>query len=101
MTRGIVYLLVATLLASCVGRPEPDATGEDIYIQLCSNCHGSDLGGGVGPSLGAGSNAAGQPDDFLLATIHDGRGRMPSFRNTLDDGQIDRLIDYLRSEQGK
>ena len=89
------------VLAACVGTPEPDATGEEIYLQLCSRCHGDHLEGGIGPSLGLGSNAADQPDLFLEITIRDGRGRMPSFSSVLDDAQLDRLIAFLREEQGK
>ena len=98
--RRVAALSAALALTSaCVGRPAPDAGGEEIYLQLCSNCHGDDLGGGVGPSLGAGSNAAGQPDEFLRLTITEGRGRMPSFSSTLDQGQVARLIEYLRQVQ--
>lgn len=92
--------LALLVLVGCVGRPAPDATGQHIYEQVCSNCHGADLNGGVGPALGQGSNAADQNDDFLRLTISEGRGRMPSFRSTLDDAQIERVIGYLREEQG-
>lgn len=95
----IVLLVVA---AGCTGRPADDATGEEIYLQLCSNCHGDDLGGGaVGPALGSDSTAAEHPDTFLEATILDGRGRMPSFRSSLDDDQLGRLIGYIREVQGR
>lgn len=92
----IVLLLVA---AGCTGRPATDATGEEIYLQLCSNCHGDDLGGGLGPALGPGSTAEDQPDTFLEVTILDGRGRMPSFRTSLDDDQLEQLIGYIREVQ--
>ena len=95
-----LLIVLCVLVASCVGVPEPDATGEEIYLQLCSRCHGDDLGGGIGPPLGPGSNSAGQPDEFLVITIEHGRGRMPSFSSVLDDQQIKRLIDFLREEQG-
>lgn len=94
----IVLLVVA---AGCTGRPADDATGEEIYLQLCSNCHGDDLGGAVGPALGSDSTAAEHPDTFLEATILDGRGRMPSFRSSLDDDQLGRLIGYIREVQGR
>lgn len=98
--RRVLALSLGLVMASaCVGRPAPDAGGEEIYLQLCSNCHGDDLGGGVGPSLGPGSNAAGQPDEFLRVTITEGRGRMPSFSSTLDQDQVERLIQYLRQVQ--
>jgi len=100
MMRRLVILAMAGALASaCVGRPQLDAGGEEIYLQLCSNCHGDQLEGGIGPALGPGSNAADQPDSFLRVTITDGRGRMPSFASSLSEVQVDRLIEYLREAQ--
>lgn len=96
----VLFLLLA-LAAGCTGRPAADATGEEIYQQLCSNCHGDDLGGAIGPDLGPGSVTAGHPDTFLESSILDGRGRMPSFRSSLDDDQLMRLITYIREVQGK
>ncbi|MEX0796098.1 MAG: cytochrome c [Acidimicrobiia bacterium] len=96
-----LLFLLLVVAAGCTGRPAADATGEEIYLQLCSNCHGDDLGGGVGPALGSGSPAAEHPDTFLEASIVDGRGRMPSFRSSLDDDQLGRLIRYIREVQGR
>jgi mono/diheme cytochrome c family protein len=73
--------------------------GEEVYAQLCSNCHGEDLSGGVGPALGPGSNAASEPDEFLEFTIVNGRGRMPSFESSLNEAQLDRLVTYIREAQ--
>ncbi|HEY6634046.1 MAG TPA: cytochrome c [Acidimicrobiia bacterium] len=91
--------LLLLLTACSVGRPAEDATGEEIYAQLCSNCHGDDLSGGVGPALGPGSAAEGESDEFLEFTIVNGRGRMPSFESSLDDTQLDRLVGYIREVQ--
>ena len=99
MKRRVTLAVLGILVSACVGRPEADAGGEEIYLQLCSNCHGDQLEGRVGPALGPGSNAATQPDEFLRLTINDGRGRMPSFSSTLSDGQVDRLVNYLREAQ--
>lgn len=94
-------LLVTVLLTACsVGRPAEDATGEEIYAQLCSRCHGAELqGAAAGPPLGPGSNSAEEPDEFLEFTIMNGRGRMPSFSSSLNDNQLDRLIAYMREVQ--
>ncbi len=89
-------LLIAT---SCVGRPAEDASGADIYQQLCARCHGEGLEGGTGPPLGQGSNSAEQPDTFLVSAITRGRGRMPSFGTVLSDPQLERLIAFLRDSQ--
>lgn len=97
-SRHTVSLLL--LLTACsVGRPPEDATGEEIYAQLCANCHGDDLSGGVGPALGPGSASVGESDEFLEFTIVNGRGRMPSFESSLDDAQLDRLVGYIREVQ--
>ena len=101
MKLSYVLILLLVVVAGCTGRPPAEATGEEIYAQLCSNCHGDELGGGIGPPLGPGSASAGHPDTFLEVTIVDGRGRMPSFRSSLDDDQLVRLIGYIRKVQGQ
>lgn len=97
--RWPVIAAVALLSACGVGRPPEDAAGAEIYSMLCTNCHGADLEGGIGPPLGPGSNSADQPDSFLETTIEHGRGRMPSFSSVLSDDQLGRLIDYIRQVQ--
>lgn len=95
--RALAVLVLA--LAGCGSDISADATGAEIFSLACARCHGSDLGGGIGPALGPGSNAAEQPDDFLRTTVTRGRGRMPSFSRTLSDDQVERLIGYLRDQQ--
>jgi mono/diheme cytochrome c family protein len=87
-------------LVGCVARPGPDATGEEIFEQVCARCHGAAMTGGIGPALGPGSDAAQQPDEFLVQTITEGRGRMPSFSLKLSDEQIARVVSYIREVQG-
>lgn len=99
MWRRLGALLLAFLAVSCVGRPPPEATGTEIYEQVCARCHGDDLSGGLGPALGPESSSAEQDAEFLRLTIAHGRGRMPSFRNTLTAEQIDRVIEFIRSKQ--
>jgi mono/diheme cytochrome c family protein len=87
------------VLVACTSPPAPDASGEEIYLELCARCHADDLSGGIGPAVGSGSNSAIQPDSFLALTITRGRGRMPSFGSVLDQAQVDRLVAYIRQEQ--
>lgn len=75
------------------------STGRELYDQVCANCHANDLSGGIGPALGAESEVADRDDEYYRVTISRGRGRMPAFGSTLTDEQIQRVIDYLRSEQ--
>lgn len=91
--------LVLSLAACGVGSVPDGATGEQIYRANCANCHGLELEGLIGPALGPGSNAAAQPDSFIETTVLHGRGSMPSFRSTLEDDQIGRLIEYIRQAQ--
>lgn len=97
--RRLLVGLAALALTAC--GPDESATGADIYVQVCARCHAADLSGGVGPALGPGSSAAEQTDEFLVQTITDGRGRMPSFRQTLSAEQIERVVGFLRQEQGQ
>lgn len=93
-------LLALTLMVGACNTPPEDATGEEIYTQLCMRCHGAALGGGsVAPALGPGSDAAAEDDEYLEFTIRNGRGRMPSF-DSLSDAQVDRLIAHIRKAQG-
>lgn len=90
--------VLALVLGACSGVPE-EATGPEIYALSCARCHGSQLEGGVGPALGVGSNAAGQPDEYLVTTISRGLGRMPSFSGTLTEDQILAVVAFVRDEQ--
>lgn len=101
MRRTVTTLALVTALAGCtLGGPADDATGEEVYAELCARCHGGDLGGGVGPALGPGSNSAEESDEYLEFTILNGRGRMPSFPS-LTAQQVDRLVTYMREVQGQ
>ena len=96
--------------------PDP-ALGEALMGQVsvpCTQCHGPDLSGGVGPSL-LGVNegpvsenlqdlAAEHPDDWIALWI-DGttpetegidRMGMPAFGGELDPHEIDSIVEYLR-----
>lgn len=101
MRRVVVAAAAALALVGCdFGAPPEDATGSEIYAQLCARCHDADLSGGVGPALGPGSVAAQEGRDYMEFTIRNGRGRMPSF-SSLSDEQMSRLLEYLLEEQGE
>ncbi|MGD2060538.1 MAG: cytochrome c [Acidimicrobiia bacterium] len=101
MKRSVVSLILLMALTGCaLGGPAEDASGEEIYAELCARCHGADLGGGVGPALGPGSNSANETDEYLEFTIVNGRGRMPSFPS-LSQQQVDRLIAHIREVEGQ
>lgn len=99
--RSAISMALVALAASACVSVDDSATGSEIYDQICSRCHGSQLEGGVGPALGAGSAAADRDDEYWTQTITRGRGRMPAFRSTLTDEQIQRVIDFAREQQGQ
>lgn len=97
--RLVVAVAVSIAMAACIDEVPPDASGEQVYAKVCARCHGADLGGGIGPALGAGSRAAARPDSYYQVAITRGIGRMPSFRSTLDEEQVARVIEYIRARQ--
>ncbi|CAN5889948.1 hypothetical protein BH23ACT5_BH23ACT5_03200 [soil metagenome] len=97
--RSAAVALAAWAVAGCVDRVPEGASGREIYLEVCARCHAPDLSGGIGPAIGPGSVSAGHPPEFLESVIVEGRGRMPSFAQTLSDAQIATVVDYIRREQ--
>ena len=95
--------VLALVMAACGGPDLPeDATGEEIYVQMCARCHGSDLRGGTGVALvGEGANSIDKPESYLVQSIYAGIGRMPAFRRTLTDDQILRVARHIMQQQGR
>lgn len=70
-----------------------DAKAADIFGQKCQGCHGERGQGGNGPSL---NRVAGDSDDSVFKTIHDGRGRMPAFGKQMTEAQLKELVAYVK-----
>ncbi|HKV26374.1 MAG TPA: pyrroloquinoline quinone-dependent dehydrogenase [Candidatus Acidoferrum sp.] len=78
----------------------PENTPKAVYLSQCSVCHGEKMMGSppAMPSLaGVGKRLTPQQ---IGATIRNGKGRMPAFRN-FDDGELYALIDFLVSGESK
>ena len=99
---GIVAVL-AVLLYACGGGGVPeDATGKEIYVQVCARCHGEDLRGDIGlPLVGEDARLIDKPERYFVQSISAGIGRMPSFRGTLSDEQILTVTRYVMGQQGR
>ena len=97
-------------------KPDREA-GRDHYLQSCWQCHGETgkgdgpasaaMAGGV-PSLAplfaatAGGPLPGPEMDRLVALVLDGKGRMPAYRENMDQHQARRILLYLGDAvQGK
>ncbi len=72
------------------------ATAAEIYPQKCAGCHGDKGQGGRGPTL---TKLANDPDDELYNTIHNGKGKMPSFARQMTEAQIKLLVAYVKGAQ--
>lgn len=102
MRSAVALVLLASTLAGCGGVAIGDTeglSGEELIDQVCSRCHGSDLGGGIGPALGPGSNAATNlTDEQIAGVLEVGPGAMPSFKQ-LSDEQVAGVVAFLRRSQ--
>ncbi len=101
------------LLAGC-GDSDPDdsgsgspSSGEELYQQRCSNCHGSDLRGTpAGPSqLSIIYEPGHHPDEAYRSAVENGAkahhwefGDMPPI-NGLSSAEVDEIIAYIREVQ--
>ena len=92
--------LLLLLPALLVFRPGLAALvdGATLYQQHCAVCHGADGNGGVGVPLNLPDFLAVASDEYLRATLREGRpGRvMPAF-SAFDQDAVDAIIAYIRS----
>jgi len=77
-------------------------TGERLFVNYCTTCHGSDGGGGPGfPSLRDGDWLWGGAPEAIKASILDGRtGAMPAWGAALGPQGVHNVAEYVRSLSG-
>ena len=76
--------------------PAQEQTGESLYVQYCSSCHGEDgTGGADAPGV---INHLDDTDEELLDIIINGFGRMEGI--PLSEEKAVQIIDYMRAEFG-
>jgi cbb3-type cytochrome c oxidase subunit III len=77
--------------------------GAVLFINNCRGCHGPGGRGGIAPEIGNPTFNAAASDDFIVATIRNGRkgAAMPSFQRPgaagLGDAEIGDLLAFIRS----
>ena len=84
--------------------PQPPAGGQTDGKSIfqtagCAGCHTlADAGstGNVGPNL----DQAKPPKELVIDRVTNGRGAMPSFKDSLDEAQIQAVADYVSSVAG-
>jgi glucose/arabinose dehydrogenase len=102
MTRALLLIPLLPALALAAETPDYSKMKTDqVFDQLCSSCHGKDLGGGVGGSLIDGDWKHGGSDGELLQSIKEGNAQlgMTAFKTVLDDRQIRSLVIHIREKE--
>ena len=100
---GITVLVVSIVRAD----PGPDSAASSATFRTkCAMCHGPD---GSGSEVGKSMNVPDLrspvvqklPDAQLAQIISDGKGGMPSFKNSLSEDQVHSLVAHIRSLREK
>jgi cytochrome c55X len=94
------WLLLLCITTSCLAaEPSPDrqTTLLNLLKNDCGACHGLTLQGGMGPAL-LPDSLAGKPDEFLVATILNGRKgtAMPPWQPFMNHDEALWLVEVLR-----
>ena len=93
-------LFVSSRVRANLGRDSVASTAT--FRTKCATCHGQD---GSGSPAGKSMNVPDLrslvvqelPDAQLAQIISDGKGGMPSFKNSVSEDQIQGLVTYIRS----
>ncbi len=95
--------LTSFLVSIARANPGPDSAASSATFRTkCAMCHGQD---GSGSEVGKSMNVPDLrspvvqklPDPQLAQIISDGKGGMPSFKNSLSEDQIHSLVAHIRS----
>jgi mono/diheme cytochrome c family protein len=101
-TLALLPLLFATAVCAQAGSASKASiqAGQQIFLQRCMQCHSTNEGQVmVGPSLWGEMNKSPHHKTAaeVRAQIHDGKGKMPAFKDILTKQDTDDLIAYIRS----
>jgi len=103
---GLVLVVFVSPLVGAAGSDIPPSSAADasaVFNLKCAKCHGRDgrsttVNGRRTRSRDL-TNAEWQndvSDERIFNSISNGKGKMPSFKKTLSENQIDALVTYVR-----
>lgn len=101
--RGQAAADIATYVGAVAGTgatADKPTDGKTIFAQTCGSCHTlADAGttGTVGPNL----DAAKPSQALVVDRVTNGQGAMPSFKDSLDEAQIQAVAEYVSGAAGK
>jgi mono/diheme cytochrome c family protein len=93
---------IATYVGAVAGTgvtAERPTDGKSIFTTTCGSCHTlADAGtsGAVGPNL----DDTRPPEGLVVDRVTNGRGAMPSFKDSLDEQQIQAVAEYVAGAAG-
>ena len=75
--------------------------GEDIYLEVCAQCHGQNGEGGIAPSLAEAGYQSSRSDQEIFDSISNGHSAtaMIAWGEILSDSQITELVNFIRQLQ--
>jgi mono/diheme cytochrome c family protein len=94
-------LLLAALVAGTAVAHADGTDGKNLFAKNCAACHQPTGKGipGAFPALAGNAFVQGAPGDVATVLLK-GRGGMPDFSGSLDDGEIAQVLTYVRSSWG-
>lgn len=97
---GLVLATGAAGFAHAQSAP-PAADGKTLFAKNCAACHQANGQGipGAFPALAGNAFVQGAPLEVATVLLK-GRGGMPDFSGSLDDGDIAQVLSYVRSSWG-
>ena len=97
MKKGLLLLCVTFSCLASEPSPERQTALRNLLKNDCGACHGLTLQGGMGPALLPDSLAE-KPDEFLVATILNGRKgtAMPPWQTFMNHDEALWLVGVLR-----
>jgi alcohol dehydrogenase (cytochrome c) len=100
LTLKSICILLGWLTAAFAQHPDTGG-GRDLFVKLCSACHGDNGKGGRGPDLTTGQFKHGASDDELARNITQGIAgtQMPGFPMPAADARL--LVAFLRATAGQ
>jgi mono/diheme cytochrome c family protein len=99
MTFKILFLAA---LVACTANAHADSTdGKSLFAKNCAACHQPTGKGipGAFPALAGNAFVQGVATDVATVLLK-GRGGMPDFSGSLDDGEIAQVLTFVRSSWG-
>jgi cytochrome c6 len=95
-------LILAALLAVAAAQARAQgADGKTLFAKNCAACHQASGKGipGAFPALAGNGFVQGAADNVATVLLK-GRGGMPDFSGSLDDGEIAQVLSYVRTSWG-